>query len=48
VLEGMEEAVQRNETRKFYIIAHRIKAGFQRKMSVFTARIIMQLEVTIR
>jgi len=34
VLEGMEEASKRNETRKFYIIAHRIKAGFQQKMSV--------------
>jgi hypothetical protein len=34
VLEGMEEASKRNETRKFYIIAHGIKTGFQWKMSV--------------
>jgi len=32
MLEHMEKASKRNET-KFYIIAHEIKAGFQRKMS---------------
>jgi len=38
MLEGMEEAIKGNETRKFYIIGHWIKAGFQRKMSVCKSR----------
>jgi hypothetical protein len=29
LLEGMEEANKRNDARKFYTIAHRMKAGFQ-------------------
>jgi hypothetical protein len=34
VLEGVEEATERNEARKFYATASGMKAGFQPRMSV--------------
>jgi len=38
VLEGTKEANKRNEARKFYTIARRMKVGFQPRTSVCTER----------
>jgi len=41
VLKGIEEANKRNEGRRFYTIAHRVKAGFW-----FVNTEIIKLEMT--
>lgn len=38
VLKSTKEANKRNETRKFYTIAHRMKVGFQPRKSICTER----------
>jgi len=38
VLEGKKEANKRNEARKFYTIARRMKVGFQTRTSICTER----------
>jgi hypothetical protein len=37
-MQGMEEANERNVTRKFYTIAHGVKASFQPQASVCKER----------
>jgi hypothetical protein len=41
VLEGMEEASERNKVRKFYATACGMKAGFQPRMSAVKTQIII-------